>query len=95
MEVKKMKKEIKIFPKAENNEDKKAIQNCLEKKGIWNCRNCTILNCELVEGQLSMVKCRFDGTEMEENIKEYTKFKIKEFRCLKCGHYYFRKIDEG
>jgi len=45
-----MKKEIKIFPKAENNEDKKAIQNCLEKKGIWNCRCCTILNCELVEG---------------------------------------------
>ena len=42
-----------------------------------------------------MVKCRFDGTEMEENIKDYTKFKIKEFRCLKCGHYYFRKIDEG
>ena len=49
--VENMKKEIKIFPKAENNEDKKAIQNCLEKKGIWNCRNCTILNCELVEGQ--------------------------------------------
>lgn len=44
-----MKKELKVLPKAENDNDKKLIQDCLERKHIWSCRGCSGLNCELVK----------------------------------------------
>jgi len=36
-------------------------------------------------------KCRFDGSIMQETIKDFVRFKIKEYRCPVCGHYWFRK----
>jgi len=40
-----------------------------------------------------MKNCKFDGSIMEETIKDYGKFKIKEYLCSKCGHYYFKKLE--
>ena len=34
-----------------------------------------------------MKKCRFDGTVMQES----KRLNIIEYRCPKCGHYWFRK----
>ena len=38
-----------------------------------------------------MKKCRFDGTEMDKTIRDFVRFKIIEYRCSTCGHYWFRK----
>ena len=40
---------------------------------------------------MSDKKCKFDGTVMVETVKDYIRFKIKEYRCPECGHYWFRK----